>query len=530
MGTRFKSIAREIWRRNGITADEAQFHRRGVGLDSFRDPGLIQDLNPAAQRVSAAIDSKERVAIYGDYDCDGISSVAVLVRFLRAHGLEPRPFLASREAGYGLTRINRILSGNPDLVIVCDCGTSDEAAVIALVQAGCDVIVIDHHTVPRDPATHPATHLLNPKRGDSAHPFTGLCSAALSWVLCWIVSRIRDDGPPLELTPVAALGQVADAGTMRLEGRLLTRLGLRTWQRSGDPHLDTLTRTVSNRLERTVTTLGWTIGPMINAAGRLDRPEIALQYLLATGDRERQFLAERLASLNTERRTLTEAGLNQARDRLPSGDDAILVAGDWCSGVSGLIASRLADECDKPVLALSTQSWTGSARGRDGRPVYPVLQAVAPALTTWGGHAVAAGFATTEELLPTLRDAVSNYRFATTGDPTAPEPIPIAVGDVTTALIQMIEGLGPYGVGFSKPEFKIHAVVKRVIRMGAARTHIKLVLKGTELQAVMWNGASRCDDLKLESNQRVEITGSLELNRWKVVRPQIVVSEIESLD
>jgi hypothetical protein len=94
----------------------------------------------------------------------------------------------------------------------------------------------------------------------------------------------------------------------------------------------------------------------------------------------------------------------------------------------------------------------------------------------------------------------------------------------------MIEGLGPYGVGFSKPEFKIHAVVKRVIRMGAARTHIKLVLKGTELQAVMWNGASRCDDLKLESNQRVEITGSLELNRWKVVRPQIVVSEIESLD
>lgn len=483
-------------------------------LTHLHSPMTMAGMPAAAKRIVSAIRNQEHILIFGDYDTDGVTACAVLLRILHALGVKASFYLPCRlEEGYGLSGqfVEHVKERRVDLVITVDCGTSDHEAIRAIVDAGIDVIVTDHHE-PGDQPLPDATVVVNPKRVDSTYPFRDLVGVGiafkLAWALCEEVTgqpRVGDhlQQALLSLLPIVAVGTVADVAPLVGENRILVRHGLRGCARASAGLQALLDVCRVDPQTISVRDIGFVVAPRINAAGRLGNADLALQLLVEEDPAAAAELARELDTINTERQSLCQQTLQDAIRTVNETHDlekasAIVIAGDnWHEGVIGIVAGRLSDEYRRPVavIALANGKGKGSARSVPGLNLYDAISRSRHRMLTFGGHEQAAGFSIPRGEIEAFREELNRHCAAQIEsrriEPRLYIDRPIALGDLQPALLQELEMLAPFGEANPRPMFlcKRVKVVGHPRLIGKEKRHFSFNAsqQGTAYRAVVFN-------------------------------------------
>ena len=400
----------------GFTTPEAASLFLDPRLASLRPPEEIPGITQAAERIRKAILSKERITLYGDYDVDGITSLALLCRFLRSANGHVECFIPDRSLeGYGLSMegITRCMrEKQPQLLIAVDCGTNSRSEALTLREAGCDLVILDHHEPGAELASSVCAALVNPKLGDDFHY---LCSAGIVFKLCHAMQKKTPvTGCDLrDYLDLVAVGTVADIVPLVGENRILVRAGLRQLAVSRWPGLHALLHVAGATAPHTPSDVGFKIGPRINAAGRLGSAMEALALLLTNDANEASRIASQLDQQNRERQAVERDVTLQAEEWVSENFDpkrhASIVAGqrNWHQGVVGIVASRIARRWHRPTLIVGfddTGSGKGSGRSIEGLALVDALGRCSEFLDGFGGHNMAAGLSLQESRLGELRE------------------------------------------------------------------------------------------------------------------------------
>ena len=374
-------------------------------LRSLSDPFQLPNMSIAVARILEAIDRGERVVLFGDYDVDGVTSLALLAEMLRSYGAAPELFLPLRmEEGYGLSpeSVERCCDQHqPQLLIAVDCGTSSLAEIASLKARGVDVIVLDHH---EPKSTLPdCVAVVNPKAAADS-PFEYLCSVGIVFKLCHALLKTRP-APSFDLKAnldLVALGTVADIVPLEKENRIFVQRGMRELATSKKPGVRKLMEVAAVRAPVGAEHIGFRLGPRLNAAGRLATAEKALRLLLTSEEQEAQELAAFLDAQNRERQAVERKICEEAEVKLkeafePERDAAIVLGSrDWHPGVLGIVASRLARKYCRPTILVAFDPaglGKGSGRSIEGLSLVAALDHCAAHLEKFGGHEMAAGLA-----------------------------------------------------------------------------------------------------------------------------------------
>jgi single-stranded-DNA-specific exonuclease len=478
--------------RRGFHGDDQLERFLSAGAGALHDLTRMADADRALARIDLALAHGEPMAIWGDYDADGMTAIVVWVTALRRLGADPIRYVPSRLAeGYGLSEsgLRHLAERGVKLIITCDCGVSNAAEVDIARTLGIDVVVTDHHL---PPAVLPrAAAVVDPHRLDCAYPDKDLTGAGLSYKLAAaLLARhgVTDDG----LAAVAAIGTIADMAPMTGESRAIVRLGLDELARTSHVGLRALLRRAcANPEQPTARDLGYGVVPRINAAGRIADAELAMALLLEDDPDRAEQLADELELVHEQRRDLTKVAVDAARLLAVAspGDAPLLVRDDtWSPGLVGLVAGRLADALTRPVAAatLVGDEVRGSVRAPVDFHVAAALEACSALLTKRGGHAAAGGFS----VLP------SNWPAFGVAFAALPRPFPVSslgerqrpgrlvVDLVLTArrvdwtLAAELERLAPYGPGHTEPMLAVTGmVVAEARRVGPAEAHIVFRLR-----------------------------------------------------
>ena len=385
-------------------------------LSSLHPPEEIPGISQAAERIQKAILAKERITLYGDYDVDGITSLAILCRFLRSAGGDVECFIPDRSLeGYGLSLagITRCMREHqPQLLIAVDCGTNSRSEALALRELGCDLVILDHHEPDTGLANTACAALVNPKLGDDFHY---LCSAGIVFKLCHAMQKLAPvTGCDLrEYLDLVAVGTVADIVPLVDENRILVRAGLRQLAGSRWAGLHALLHVAGATAPYSPSDIGFKIGPRINAAGRLGSAIEALNLLLTDDSNKAAGIASQLDRQNRERQAVEREVTLQAEEWVSANFDparhASIVAGqrNWHQGVVGIVASRIARRWHRPTLIVGfddTGNGKGSGRSIEGLPLVDALERCSEFLDGFGGHNMAAGLSLQESRLGELRE------------------------------------------------------------------------------------------------------------------------------
>jgi len=400
-------IARLLLRKGFATTNEIRAFLQ-PRLKSLSDPFLLPNMEAAVTRILAAIDRRERIVLFGDYDVDGVTSLALLAETLRGYGGAADLFLPMRmEEGYGLSResVERCVEQfHPQLLIALDCGTSSAAEIVDLRKRGVDVIVLDHHE-PKA-ALPDCVAIVNPKI-DPASPFHYLCSVGIVFKLCHALLKTRPiDFDLKSRLDLVALGTVADIVPLRGENRTLVKRGAIEIARTKRPGLKKLIEVSGVKPPIFTEDIGYRLGPRLNAAGRLSTAEKSLRLLLTQDEAEAAGLAEFLDKQNRERqdvekRIFAAAAEKIAKEFEPSRHAAIIVyERDWHPGVLGIVASRIAHKFHRPAIVIGfDESGVGKGSGRsiEGFNLVAALSRCADKIDKYGGHEMAAGLTIQEK-------------------------------------------------------------------------------------------------------------------------------------
>jgi single-stranded-DNA-specific exonuclease len=453
------------------------------------DPFRLSDMRRAVDRVHSAIRGGETIALYGDYDADGVTSLATLTRGLRPLGAITIPFIPDRfREGYGLDEgaLSRLHAAGATLVLTADCGISNVREVDHANTLGLDVIILDHHTVP---AAMPAAHaVVNPMRDDSPPEFRGL--AAVGVVFHFLRALYEDFGRTLaedELLATVALGTVADVAPLEGENRRLTWQGIAGMRNGVPPGLEALLAVArANPAKVTTDTFGYALGPRINAAGRMHHARLALDLMLAERIIEARELAERLDQLNRQRQDETERCLAIAQELARDNGDPLLMVGspDFKLGIVGLVAGRLAEERNRPAVAFCPKDELTSTASARSIPAFDIVGAIRKEealLEKHGGHRAAAGFTVRNSNLEELRGRLVNTAAELLDEHTLR---PLILVDAEIALRQIhgyeIKGLmqfEPCGQGNPRPVLLARNVLLKDWKPVGDGSHLKFQLK-----------------------------------------------------
>jgi single-stranded-DNA-specific exonuclease len=478
-------------------------------LSDLSDPFLLADMNLAVDRIFQAVDAGEHVCIYGDYDVDGVTSVALLQAILRAYDLDPDLFIPIRsKEGYGLSEagIARCLeecSQPPTLLITADCGTTSVDEVNLLRQKGIDVIILDHHEAGAN-GRPDAVAIVNPKL-EEASRYTYLCSAGVVFKLTHALLKQRrlphfDIKQYLDLVAVAS---VADIVPLVDENRLLVRQGLKRVTSSSHMGLQTLANVAGvNTNPPSASHVGFRIGPRINAAGRMDAPMDALSLLLTMDPQQALTLAKQLDEHNKHRQEeeetiRTEAIAMLQKDFDPDRDHVIVLGSrKWHPGVVGIVASQLMRRYHKPTFIIAFDAngvGKGSGRAIPGVSLVQAIHHCSDYLISGGGHDMAAGLAIEEDKLDDFRKAFDKYVSETTTEdqrtPVLMIDAEVKFSELTLDLLDSYELLEPFGNSNPQPTFMSRGVFPTEPLKRAGANHLKLFMRQgiVERDAIFFN-------------------------------------------
>lgn len=455
----------------------------GDAVAGLHDPALLPDAAALLDRLRMARDAREQVLVFGDFDADGITGLAILTLALRAFGVEVIPYVPSRlDEGHGLSlaAVEAADRAGARVIVTVDTGTTSIAEVAAAVRRGIDVLVTDHHRVPAElPA---AIAIVNAHRPGSAYPDSRLSGAGIAFALARL---ILGDGPAaLDLADLAAIGTVADVAPILGENRAIVRLGLdriRTGPRAGIAAL--LARANVTAASVDAETLGFVLAPRLNAAGRVGEALDAAMLLLADDAEEADRLAGVLEAANLTRRDLMKAALAEARTSPDAIDDAAatIVRGAWPVGVVGLVAGRLAEERGRPAIVGAELGTVvrASCRGDGALHLAETIAACDDILIRHGGHAGAAGFEVASEDWDAFR--LRFLALAAMAEPRDPRPsltldLALPALEVDYRLFAELARLAPCGTGNPEPLVAVLGLTVTRARE-AAGGHTQLVLK-----------------------------------------------------
>jgi single-stranded-DNA-specific exonuclease len=512
-------------------------------VDSFfnqpsggHDPFLMKGMPEAAERLTHAILHHESIAVYGDYDADGVTSTALMMQLFNALGAEARPYIPNRfDEGYGLNNdaLTDLAGQGIKVVLTVDCGIRSVTEVAHGNRLGLDMIITDHHHVGEE--IPPALAAINPKQADCRYPFKELAGVGLAFKLSQALIRTpalsqRVQQAQLQkdrFLDLVALGTVADLAPLYGENRVLVMQGLSALNRGLRPGLAALMTQAGAAPDRAITagTIGFTIGPRLNAAGRLESAMAAYHLLLAQTIPEALPLAQVLDAQNRERQRLTEEMVEAARQLTmhDHGQSMLYFISDpaFNPGVVGLAASRLTDEFYRPSLVAEqgAQFTKGSARSIPEFHITEALDQCADLLLRYGGHAAAAGFTLKNENVPALKSRLQEIAAQRLKDadlrPTINVDGEVNLRGVRPALVESLHSLQPFGYGNPTPCFVSKNLrVKSRQTVGREGNHLKLMLNDGQQD---WSAiAFKLGDwaAQLQPMQPIDIVYNLEFNEW----------------
>ncbi len=515
------------------------------------DPLLLPGMPEAIERIARALRAGESIGIFGDYDTDGVTAAAVLTLALRQASSGAQPVavrLPLRSEGYGLSvaGVNDLADAGATLLIAVDCGSKDHDAVAAARSRGIDVIILDHHRItgdlPRDAIVASAQNL-----PDSA--YRSLAAAGLAYLLATALAQQGFDTgagqgtEPTGLLDLTMIGLVGDVSTLIGFNRALVRDGLRTLRGTPRVGLRALSDGAGIDLEKiTSTEVAFQISPRLNAPGRLDDPRPAYELLIARDERAARRYAPEIERANQQRKILHGRILHEIDEILARSPDllkrrVLIFSGhNWDAGILGLVASKLTERFDRPVIVLKIADGVahGSARSVPGFDVTSTLTASARLLTRHGGHERAAGLAlpvgNVEALDAALQVAIANSDAPAPGPPRLEIEANLEAPRLKMETLRLIQTLGPFGEGNPAPLLRIvDAPLRDYMVMGRERQHLKLHIgRGVNaVDAVMWNGADRSRELIGAGS--VDLVGTLEANQWQgTTRLQVRLADFTS--
>ena len=454
-------------------------------------PFLMADMDKAVARLQQALAAGERMAVFGDYDVDGITATCILVDYLQSRGADVLHYIPRRiEDGYGLSRdaIENLYRQGARLLITVDCGITGVEEVDFANSLGMDVIITDHHEC-KETLPHAAA-VVDPHRPDCGYPFKHLagCGVALKLVLA-LGGPDREEALFSRYCTLAAIGTVADVMQMSGENRTIVSRGLAAIDHSYFIGLHALLKEagLAGR-EITSVQIGFVLAPRINAAGRMGAADKAAELLLCTDPAEAERMARELCALNRERQNVEQTIYSQAEEmiaHLPDRDRSALVleSSRWHQGVVGIVASRLSEKYSRPsfMIHLNGATGKGSCRSWGGFNLFAALESCKDLLLGFGGHELAAGFTIQEENIPAFRQRMNDYARSFRGGqaPVSELDVDVAIthpSAVTLEELEALSALEPYGSGNARPVFcLLGATLLRTQNVGQNR-HLKLRL------------------------------------------------------
>jgi single-stranded-DNA-specific exonuclease len=497
----------ELLKRKGFSgADEVNAFLQ-PRLRSLSDPFLLPNMAAAIERILAAIDRQERIVLFGDYDVDGVTSLALLSELLRSYGVAPELFLPLRmEEGYGLSpeSVERCCDQHhPQLLIAVDCGTSSLAEIASLKERGIDVIVLDHHE-PKSELPD-CVAIVNPKAAPEC-AFEYLCSVGIVFKLCHALLKTRPS-PSFDLKAnldLVALGTVADIVPLEKENRILVQRGMIELARSKRPGVRKLMEVAAVRSPVAAEHIGFRLGPRLNAAGRLATAEKALRLLLTSDEKEAGELATLLDAQNRDRQAVERKICDEAEKQLeksfdPERDAAIVLgSGEWHPGVLGIVASRLARKYHRPTILVAfdaTGLGKGSGRSIEGLSLVEALDRCAAHLEKFGGHEMAAGLAIREENFAVFADTFRKAARALLSEedlwPRLHLDHELNFSQLNGDLLRWHQALEPFGNGNRQPLFFARGVAPAVEPQVLKEKHLVLRLRQQNhfRRAIFFDGA-----------------------------------------
>ena len=504
------------------------------------DPFDLVDMRKAVTRIRQAIKRREPIVVYGDFDADGVTSTAVLVEALRRFNARVQGYIPHRiDEGYGLNSpaLKRMAQAGIGLVITVDCGIRSVQEVREASENGLDVIVTDHHSL--GPELPEAVAVVNPKRDGYPEPMLAGVGVAFKLVQALIMAerqnaprreRSRPDWPGhieiADFLDLVAIGTVADLMPLsHLENRVLVRRGLDILNQARRPGVRALLEVAGVKPgEVSASTIGFALGPRINAAGRLDSAMIALKLLTAPDEVTAAPLAERLQQLNTLRQQKTREAQELVREQLEDIADPPLIFARHSAfepGIVGLVAGRLVEEYYRPVVVMEDgdDESRASCRSIPQFDITGALDECADLLVRHGGHALAAGFTVHRDNIPMLQERLTEMaRVQLDGEtlqPTLDIDVEVSIDDLNEALVQEFEKLEPCGNGNETPVLMARSCrVARRQTVGSDGQHLKLQLarngSGQALDAIGFSLGARADGLP----DVIDIAFQLEINKW----------------
>jgi single-stranded-DNA-specific exonuclease len=507
----------------GVTTAKALDAFFGSAHDGLNDPRLLPDADRVVWRIGQARASGERVMVFGDFDADGLTGLAILVTALRRLGLEALPYVPDRlEEGHGLSRaaIAQAATSGVSLIVTVDCGSTSHVEIDAARTERIDVIVTDHHRVP--PTLPAAVAVVNPQRADSEYPDPGLAGSGVAFTVARLLLDGTGEGRAavLALADLATIGTVADVAPILGENRAIARIGLEVLRSSPRPGIAALLERAGVAAPSVdLETVAFSVAPRLNAAGRMGEAAAAARLLLAETPEEAGELATELEAANTSRRDLTRTTLVEAREAAGLGAkagvaaDAVVVAGPWPVGVIGLVASRLVEETGRPAIVASVLGETirGSCRGDGSLDLATALDACRDLFDRFGGHAGAAGFELRADRWDAFRDRFQAIARSTLpDDPRLPLTIDLAIPAAACdyALHRDLLRLAPTGPGNPDPVIAVLGLT--VIRVReASGGHTQLVLRRDVdvLDGIAFDRADLASSIA--NGDRVDVAGRL---------------------
>ncbi|AZN42255.1 single-stranded-DNA-specific exonuclease RecJ [Paenibacillus albus] len=525
-------VARLLVQRGYDRVDSARQFLSG-GIECLHDPFLLKGMEAAAGRIHQAIERGERVRIYGDYDADGVSSTTLMTYLFQRLELNFDHYIPHRtREGYGLNKaaLEASAAAGVTLIVTVDTGISAVDEIAYANELGIDVVVTDHHEPPH--VLPNAYAIVNPKQEDCEYPFKGLAGVGVAFKLATAVLG----EPPLEWTDVVALGTIADLMPLTDENRVLARFGIEQLRLTDKPGFRALAEVGGIELATlTATNIAFGMAPRINAAGRLEHANLAVELLTAANDESAAAGALTLDSLNRERQQIVEhivleaqqmweakcSAANSAGKPVPS---VIVLAGaGWNAGVVGIVASKFIEKYYKPTLILGLDEETGkckgSARSIEGYDLHAALTACDELLDHYGGHQAAAGMTLYSSNLEPFEERLSKLadEWLTEEDwiPKTTIDLSCKMEDATIKVREQLAQLEPFGAGNSAPKLLLHGItVADRKAMGKESKHLKLSVSGQGklLDAVSFGSGHLTD--RLSHGAAIELVGELSVNEW----------------
>lgn len=523
----------------GLDTEEKLLHFLQPANEVFHDPLLMYNMDLAIERITRAIESGENIIIYGDYDADGITSTTILVESIEILGGNVSFYLPNRfKDGYGpnVTVFQQLIEDGAELIITCDNGVSGHEAIDFAMKNGTDVIVTDHHELPE---TLPDAYcIIHPRHPEGNYPFGDLSGAGVALkVVAALLERT-----PYEFLDVAAIGTVSDLVSLTDENRWIVQNGITAIKNTERIGLQLLLEKASVSIDAiNEETIGFVIGPRLNALGRLHDAAPGVHLLLSFDEEELTTIVEDIQQTNSKRQeivsSITDSALLKIKDWEQLPDVIILSDASWHEGVLGIVASRIVEETGRPTILLHSNPETGIAKG-SGRSIesfhlFEALSSCSDLLFKFGGHKMAAGMSVKIEEIPHLIKTMNAYAAPLHEEILKGDTIQVdemlSLREVDVSFLKEVELLRPFGTDNPKPVFGFEDVpVINVKQIGTDLKHLKLTFQSDEgsLDVIGFNKGPLA--IHLDGQSAVSAIGELSINTWRdVSKPQLQLKDIK---